>query len=133
MGSRHFFTATSRQLAANVIRHAPRGDVNQPPARIVGETFAWPLDRGRQQRLLHGVLRSGEVAEAADDRAENLRRQLAQQVLGPKLAHRSTGGPLMTSRTSIGMLIGLPPGPGAADARAAKSYARSGASTSTIQ
>jgi hypothetical protein len=45
----------------------------------------------------------------------------------------SSGGPLITCRTSIGMLIGDPPGPGAADARAAIAYACSGLSTSTIQ
>ena len=33
--------------------------------------------------------------------------------------HTSTGGALITSRTSIGMFNGAPPGPGAADARAA--------------
>src|SRR3712207_7974804 len=40
-----------------------------------------PLRRGREQRLLHGVLRVAEVAEAPDGRAEDLRRQLAQQVI----------------------------------------------------
>ena len=34
-----------------------------------------------QQRLLHGVFRGGEVAEAPYHRAEHLRRQLAQQLL----------------------------------------------------
>ena len=39
----------------------------------------------------------------------------------------------MTWRTSMGMFIGAPPLPGAADARAAISYARCGVSQSTIQ
>ena len=45
----------------------------------------------------------------------------------------SCGGALITSRTSIGMLRGTPPRPGAADARAAIAYACPGLSTSTIQ
>ena len=45
----------------------------------------------------------------------------------------SGGGPLMTSRTSIAMFSGAPPGPGAAEAAAAIAYARPGVSTSTIQ
>ena len=36
---------------------------------------------GRDQCLLHGILGVVEVAGAARERAENLRRQLAQQVL----------------------------------------------------
>ena len=45
----------------------------------------------RDQRFLHGVLGGGEVTKAADHRAEHLRRQLAQQVLGtdvPGWRHR---------------------------------------------
>ena len=37
----------------------------------------------------------------------------------PTYSSRSFGAPLKTGRTSIGMLPGLPPGPGAAEARAA--------------
>ena len=95
--------------------------------------------RGRgDQRLLHRILRGGEVAEAPHHRAEHLRRELAQQVLGRRIqrtrwSQLSTGGALITSRTSIGMFSGAPPGPGAAEARAAIAYACSGLSTSTIQ
>ena len=98
--------------------------MNQPAARVVGQAVARPL-RGRgDQRLLHRVLGGGEIAEAADDRAEHLRRELAQQLLGAEIQrgarHRySSGGPLITCRTSIGMFSGAPPGPGAADACAA--------------
>ena len=74
-----------------------------------------------EQRLLDRVLRGGEVAEAPDDGAEHLRRELAQQVLVGSTSHvsaqASTGGALITSRTSIGMFSGTPPWPGAADAR----------------
>ena len=106
-----------------MIGHAPRGDLDQPAARVVGHALARPLQRRREQRLLHRVLGGGEVAEAPDDRAEHLRRELAQQVLARAVQssrrHMSTGGALITSRTSIGMFSGTPPLPGAADARAA--------------
>ena len=93
------------ELGADVIGHAPRGDLDQPAARVVGHAFARPLHRRREQRFLHRVLGGGEVAEAADHRAEHLRRQLAQQVLAgdvqPAVRHTSTGGALITSRTSM--------------------------------
>ena len=94
-------------------------------ARVVGHALARPLRGRRDQRFLHRVLRGGEVAEAADDGAEHLRRELAQQVLG---IDASSGGGHVTrlraarsspARTSIAMLSGAPPGPGAAEPRAA--------------
>ncbi len=121
--SPRLFRATTRALAAQMIRHSPRGDLDQPSARVVWKSFLRPLQRGSKQRLLHGILCSAEIAEATDHRAENLRRQLAQQVLVGELRrgarHTSTGGALITSRTSIGMLSGAPPLPGAAEASAA--------------
>ena len=120
-----------------LMMHAPRGHVDQPAAWVVGHALLGPLHRRREQRLLHCVLRGSEVAETPDDRPEDLRREVAQQALAGRVQaarrHRSTGGALITSRTSIGMFSGAPPGPGAADARAAISYARWGLSTSTIQ
>ena len=129
--------AAPRQLGAHVIGHAPRRDVDQPAARVVGHALLGPLQGRREERFLHRVLGGGKVAEAPDHRAENLRRELAQQVLAGRVQrlerHMSTGGALITSRTSIGMFSGTPPLPGAADARAAISYARSLLSQSTIQ
>ena len=58
--------ATRDQPAARVVRHARRA--------------ATACARG-EQRLLHGVLGGVEVAVPADERAEDLRRQRAQQVL----------------------------------------------------
>ena len=78
----------AREIGADVVGHAPRGDVNQPAARVVGHAFVRPLERGGEQRLLHRVLGGGEVAEAADHRAENLRRQFAQQVLARRIERR---------------------------------------------
>ena len=63
-------------LAAHMIRHAPRGHLNQPGARIVGESFPRPLDGRRHQRFLDRVLDGGEIAKTADDGAQHLRREL---------------------------------------------------------
>ncbi len=91
--------APASQLATQTIGHAPRGDLNQPAARILGNAFARPLHGRRHQCLLNGILRRGEVAETADDRSEHPRRELAQQMLGigVQWGHRySSGGPLIT-------------------------------------
>ena len=117
------FATTTSAFAAEMIGDSPRSDLNQPAARVFRESFLRPLQRGGKQRLLHCVLSGAEVAGATDHRAENLRCQFAQQVLvgelRPSSRHTSTGGALITSRTSIGMLSGAPPLPGAADASAA--------------
>ena len=118
-----FFAVASCCVAADVVRHAPGGHVNQPAARVVRHAFLRPLHAGGDERLLYRVFGGGEVLEAADRRAENLRRELAQQILGSRVQsgsrHISTGGGFITSRTSIGIFNGLPPTPGAADAPAA--------------
>ena len=92
-----------------------------------------PFHRGRGERLLYGVLGVGEVAVAPSDRAEGLRAELAQQTLDVCPGHTSGSGAPSTWRTSIGCWIGTPPGPGAAEARAAISSARSRLSTSIIR
>ncbi len=81
MHQHHAVAAPARELGADVIGHAPRGDLDQPAARIVGHALLRPLQRGGEQRFLHRVLGGGEVAEPPDHRAEHLRRELAQQVL----------------------------------------------------
>ena len=131
----HRLALSSGDVGAEVVGHAPRGDVDQPAARIVGDTLIGPLHRRREQRFLHGVFGGSEITKPADHRAEHLRCQLAQQV-AVRICwrrHTSDGGALITSRTSIRMFIGSPPLPGAADARAAISYARCAVSQSTIQ
>src|SRR5262249_47339462 len=121
-----------------LIGEATRRHGDEPAFRIVGHSLFRPLHRRGDQRLLHRVLASAEVAVAAEQDAQNLRGQVAQQVLSAGLqawGHgvQSVSGPLIPWRPSIGMFSGLPPGPGAADASAAIAYARSGLSTSTIQ
>ena len=117
------FAPAPGQIGAQLIGHAPGGDLDQPAARVVGHALLWPLHGRREQRLLNRVLGGGEVPEAPDHRAEDLRRKLAQQVLARgvqgRRRHMSTAGALITSRTSIRRFSGVPPGPGAADARPA--------------
>ena len=132
------FATTTRVFLAHVIGHAPEGDPNQPAAWVVGEPLLGPLGGGGDERFLDGVFGGAEITEPPNDRAENLRRQLAQQILSlgiqrARVYIRSSGGALITWRTSIAMFIVVPPEPGADEARAAISYARSGRSTSTIQ
>jgi hypothetical protein len=78
---REGFAPSPGQRAAEMIGHAPGGDLDQPAARIVGHALFGPLHGRREQRLLNGILGGEEVAEAPDHGAENLRRKLAQQVL----------------------------------------------------
>jgi len=42
------FPAPAGNVAARVIRHAPRGHLNQPAARIVGNSFLRPLNSRRE-------------------------------------------------------------------------------------
>src|SRR5579859_2969569 len=78
--------AVSRRRRANSLRRwsvrRREANLNQPAARIFGNAFPRPLKSCREQGFLNGVLGGGEVAEAADDCAEHLRRKLAQQMLG---------------------------------------------------
>ena len=86
-----------------------------------------PLHRGRQQRLLHGVLARVELAVAADQHAEDLRRQAAQQVhVGGVGAHISAPLVSMSGRTSSGVKRAL-------GQRRAISAARSTLSQSTMR
>jgi hypothetical protein len=68
-------------LAAQLFREPPRRDLDQPPARIVRQPLLRPLLRGGEQRLLHGVLGRPEVPVTTHQRAEDLWRMQAQQVL----------------------------------------------------
>lgn len=70
-----------RLLAAQRVRQPPRGDPDQPAARILRHTVLRPLPGRREQRLLYGVLGGVEMAVAPDQRAEDLRRVAVQQAL----------------------------------------------------
>ena len=91
----------ARVLAARLVGHAPRRDGDQPGARALGEPVRGPLRRGRQERLLDGVLAGVEPAVAPDEHAEDLRRELAQQVLDAGVgAHISVPAVSISGRSS---------------------------------
>src|SRR6185503_12423316 len=106
-----------RPLAAHVIDQAPLGRLDEPAARLLRDAVPRPARRRDDERLLDGVLGRGEVAVPADEHAEDLRRELAQQALDlpwdvqlmPPACCRSSSIPAMsrgassiTSRTWIG-------------------------------
>jgi hypothetical protein len=68
-------------VASPLVDHPPLGGLNQPAARLRRNTVSRPVHGGREQRFLDRVLGGVEVAMPADERAEDLRRRLAQQVL----------------------------------------------------
>src|SRR5215469_10059863 len=114
-------------VAAPLVDQPPGGHGREPASGIVGNTVCWPLDHCCHERLLHGVLAFVEVAVAPDERAEDLRRQRAEQVLDPAGgSHMSSPEVLMTGRTSIAKWR-------ASGHRAAISTARSGVSHSTVR
>lgn len=83
-------TAAAGVVAAELLGEPPRGDPDQPPGRVVGHAAVGPLRRRGDERLLDRVLRIGEVAVAAQDRAEGPRREVAQEALdaNPVGTHR---------------------------------------------
>jgi hypothetical protein len=68
-------------------------DRDQPRARMLGHTLGRPLQRGGQQRLLHGVLACVELAVAAQQDAEDLRRKPAQEALDAFRRHGEVSPP----------------------------------------
>src|SRR4051812_31288613 len=119
-----------------MVRHSAQSDVIQPPARVYRYAFARPLVRRGDQRFLDRVLGDRKLFVTTRDNGEHLRREIAKQMLDVvvplrgTVSHASVLGARITCRTSTGMLIAAPPGPGADEAFAAISYARSGRSTS---
>jgi len=79
-----------------------------------------------EQGFLHRVFTRVELTVTAHQHAENLRRELAQQVLNAGRLSQKSGGASMTWRTSIGCLM-------KSTMREAISIARASFSTSTIQ
>ena len=107
---------------------APRGDAvlarsaRPVAAPLVDHPAAWPSATsqaigcsgtpsfgqrvaGGDQRLLHGVLGRIEVAVAAHERAEDLRRQLAQQVLDVATPAFSASRPPSPATSAISVVV----------------------------
>ena len=134
-------------VTAPLVDHPPRRCLQQPAARLRRCAVRRPVPGGSDQRLLHRVLGRVEVAPAAGERAEDLRRQFAQQVLdvagdGQRgllavsryafISSTPDGPSSMIRRTWMGCCVGTPPRPGTAETSPAISSARSSDSTSTI-
>ena len=122
------FSVAPRDLAARLVGETPDGHAIEPASWIVRYAVHWPLRGGGDQCFLHGVFGCREVAMSTDDRAEDLRRQLAQQAYDGRIRgsgwwarHASMVGARITCRTSTPRYIGFPPGPGAVDILAAMS------------
>jgi hypothetical protein len=75
------FSGATGALAAPGIHQSALGDDHQPGAGVLRDAVAGPVVRCGEERLLDRVLRRIEVTGPARQRAEDLRRQLAQQVL----------------------------------------------------
>jgi hypothetical protein len=91
----------SCRIGTDLIGETARGNGDQPRSRIVRRSLLRPLCGGGHQRFLHRVLAAAEVAVATKQHAQDLRRQIAQQVLSVAVQskdHRfqSGGGPLIT-------------------------------------
>src|SRR5712691_9501142 len=123
---RGFLPTAPRALAAPDVDQAARRERRKQRSGIVGPTCLRPLERGREQGLLHGVLAGVELPVPPHQGREDLRRQLAQQVLDLGVRPQNSGGASITRRTSIGTLT-------KATMREAVSIARAWLSTSTIQ
>jgi len=104
--------------------------------------------RRSEEGLLNRILGGVEVAVPANERPEDLRRGLAQQVLetgggrvqlspptcsrNASISAASDGASVIICRTWIGCWVAIPSGPGTAESFPAISIARSSDSTSMI-
>ena len=76
------FAVETGIFAACVVDHSACGDADKPGARVVRSPLCGPLTGGCDQRFLHSVLGSGEIAKAMEQDAEHLRREVAEKMLG---------------------------------------------------
>ncbi len=121
LGGRRRLALAPRVVAAQLVDEPPGRDGHQPAARVVRHALDWPLHGRGEDGLLHGVLAPLELPVAAGQRAEDLWRELTQQVLDGRSRHDSNcPSANITCRTST-------PSPSIAlsGIRAASSIARS--------
>jgi hypothetical protein len=82
---RQRFPVSAGALAPPLVDQPSCGGLDQPPARFLGDAVSRPAPRRCDLGVLDGVLGALEVAVPANKGAEDLRRQLAQQVLNSGL------------------------------------------------
>jgi hypothetical protein len=121
-----FLAAAAGAFAAPFVDQTPGRNRQEPRPRVVRQAFCRPLASRREERILDGVLAGVELSMPPHQRAEDLRRELAQQVFDPDFHAQKSGGASITRRTSMGALM-------KATMREAISSARFSFSTSTIQ
>ena len=90
LGGDRRLALAARVVTAHLVDQPPGRDRHQPAARAVGHPLGRPLHGGGRRRLLHGVLAPLELAVPAHQPAEDLRRELAQQVLDGRGGHASS-------------------------------------------
>ena len=84
------FTAAAGAVGAPCAGQRAAGHGQQPRPWPLWHSPARPLQRRREQRLLHGILTGINLPVPADQRGEDLRRALAQHVLDPvRAGHRA--------------------------------------------
>jgi hypothetical protein len=118
----------ARLMRWAMVGHPPLGDPDQPASRVVRYTLFRPLDGSGEQRLLHRVLGGVEVSEPPDERAEDLGRQVTQQVRDAGARRHRSHISAPPSQSMIGCTSTVPAV--ASATRAASSTARSWVSTS---
>ena len=119
------FAAPPRVRAPELVGEAARCHRDQPRAWLLRHPLGRPLPRGGEQRFLGRILAGVELAVAAHERSEDLRRQFPKQILDARVgAHISSPPAFMSGRTSIAVYHAS----GICDAR---SLARSTVSQST--
>jgi hypothetical protein len=80
LSSNRVLAALSSLFGAEQIGQPTGRDRNEPAQWVVGQTVGWPGTRSGKERLLGGVFGYVEVPVTSDQRAEDPRRQPAQQV-----------------------------------------------------
>jgi hypothetical protein len=78
---RQFLALPAGPFAPPLVDQAEAGGPQQPTAWIRRDPVARPVLGGREERRLNRVLGRIEVAGSTRERTQDLRRQLAQQVL----------------------------------------------------
>jgi hypothetical protein len=84
------FAPAPSTLAALLLDETPRCHGEQPGAGIHRGALGTPLDSRVDQRLLDGVLACVELAVAAHERPEDLRREAVKQVVELQLVDASS-------------------------------------------
>ena len=91
-------------LAADLVDQTARRHRDQPGPRVLRHALFGPRSRRRREGLLRRILAEVQGLVASEDGAQDLRRQLPQQVLdADRGAHRSAPGSWRIGQTSTAL------------------------------